>query len=391
VHHDAAEMGRHIRFSGPFDAAFRFPQRAPCHHFDETRAQRYATDMSAGGGEDEGLVLAGAVAKGAFEIGAAQVLARRPRRITRVAATSSGALNAAILGAGLAFDQFSTAVDVASDLWKEDGSWAGIAHVSLGALVHLEGVLDTTKMAALGKQGIAVIADRAGAEARTTADRLKVTLITSDLRGLHGEGALPTYERPLQFTAADFRDPARWDAIATAAAASASFPGLLSPTLVDGGPCVDGGAVNNAPISYLLDNESAIASVITITAQPLTPVAVSPTLGGANLISHLADVLTNERLSRDLLQAQKTNARLQAVEDAMTRANVSAEAAKAIRMALGWRHLSQTLICPDLPLPGTSFAGFGNAQLRAAYITAGIEAAEKALDLASPRASPRPD
>jgi predicted acylesterase/phospholipase RssA len=61
--------------------------------------------------EDKGLVLAGAVAKGAFEIGAAQVLARRPRRITRVAATSSGALNAAILGTGLAFDQFSAAAE----------------------------------------------------------------------------------------------------------------------------------------------------------------------------------------------------------------------------------------------------------------------------------------
>jgi NTE family protein len=335
--------------------------------------------MSAGGGEDEGLVLAGAVAKGAFEIGAAQVLARRPRRITRVAATSSGALNAAILGAGLAFDHFSTAVDVATELWKEEGSWAGIAHVSLGALVHLEGVLDTTKLAALVKRGITEVAQRAGAGTQTPADPLKVTLITADLRGLRGEGALPTYERPLQFTATDFRDPARWDAIATAAAASASFPGLFSPTLIDGGPCVDGGAVNNAPISYLLDNESAIASVITITAQPLAPDPVSPALGGANLISHLADALTNERLSRDLLQAQKTNARLQAVEDAMTKAHVSAEAAQAIRIALGWRHLRQTLICPATLLPGTSFAGFGDAQLRAAYIAAGVDAAEKSL------------
>jgi NTE family protein len=208
---------------------------------------------------------------------------------------------------------------------------------------------------------------------------LKVTLITADLRGLRGEGALPTYERPLQFTATDFRDPGRWDAIATAAAASASFPGLFSPTLIDGGPCVDGGAVNNAPISYLLDDESAIASVITITAQPLAPDPVSPALGGANLISHLADALTNERLSRDLLQAQKTNTRLQAVEDAMTKANVSAEAAQAIRKALGWRHLGQTLICPETSLPGTSFAGFGDAQLRAAYIAAGVDAAEKSL------------
>ncbi len=68
------------------------------------------------GSANTGLVLAGAVAKGAFEIGAAQVLAQRPYGITRIAATSSGALNAAILGAGLAFDELSTAVDVATAL-----------------------------------------------------------------------------------------------------------------------------------------------------------------------------------------------------------------------------------------------------------------------------------
>jgi len=337
-----------------------------------------------GGFEDTGLVLAGAVAKGAFEIGAAQVLARRPRRITRVAATSSGALNAAILGTGLAFDQFPAAVDVATELWKREGSWTGIAHLSLGALMHLEGALDTTKLAALVKEGIAQVAEGAGVvAAHSCADALKVTLITADLQGVRCDGVLPTYERPLQFTATDFRDPARWDAIATAAAASASFPGLFSPTLVGGDPCVDGGAVNNAPISYLLDDESAIESVITITAQPRVPGPLPAPLGGSNLISHLAEVLTNERLSRDLLQADKTNARLQAVEDVMNKLNVSAEAAKAIKAALGWRYLGQTLICPATSLPGTSFAGFGDAKLRAGYIAAGVEAAEKALQQAS--------
>src|SRR5579872_88446 len=275
------------------------------------------------GPEDTGLVLAGAVAKGAFEVGAAQVLAGHPCRITRIAATSSGALNAAILGAGLAFGQFSTAVDVARELWEKDGSWTGIAHLSWTALVHLEGALDTSKLVTLVKDGIAEIARRVGPGAASSeGDALKVTLITADLRGLVGEGALPSYERALQFTATDFRDPARWEAIATAAAASASFPGLFSPTFIDQDPCVDGGAVNNAPISYLIDQESTIGSVITITAQPLSPGPLPAALGGANLVSHLADALTNERLSRDLLRAQKTNARLQAVEEAMARSGV---------------------------------------------------------------------
>jgi NTE family protein len=329
-----------------------------------------------------GLVLAGAVAKGSFEIGAASVLAASGCRITRVAATSSGALNAAILGAGLAFDRLALAVDVATELWTREGSWTGIAHVSLGAWIHLEGALDTRKLAALVKEGIAEVARRAGALGPPpTEDTLRVTLVTADLHGLPDDGPLLTHERPIAFTASDFRNPARWDDIATAAAASASFPALFAPTLVGGDPCVDGGAVNNAPISYLLDENSTIDSVVAITPQPVTPDPLPATLGGANLVSHVADALTNERLSRDLVRASTVNARLRAVDRAMADSNVSAEATVAIRAALAWRPLHLTLICPATSLPGTSFAGFGDAKLRVAYIAAGVEAAKNALVL----------
>ncbi len=143
------------------------------------------------------------------------------------------------------------------------------------------------------KQGIAEVDRRARARAaKPFTDTLKVTFITASLRALPGEGALPTHERSLQFTAADFRYPTRWDAIATAAAASATFPGLFAPTLINGDPCVDGGAVNNAPISYLLDEDSAVDSVITISTQPLAPDPPPSHLGGVTLISHLADAIS---------------------------------------------------------------------------------------------------
>jgi hypothetical protein len=53
-------------------------------------------------GTEAALILAGAVAKGAFHAGAISVLAEREVAVTRIVATSDGALNAAVLAAGIA-------------------------------------------------------------------------------------------------------------------------------------------------------------------------------------------------------------------------------------------------------------------------------------------------
>jgi len=338
------------------------------------RAYDSTTDSSA-------MVLAGAVARGAFAVGAVSVVAEAGIRVRRIAATSSGALTAAIVGAGIASGRFARAVDVASNLWEKHGAWSDIAHVSLGALLHGEGVLDTSKLAGLVKEGIAeVLRGANGGEAQAPAsEHVKVTLVATDLGGsAGGAGRLPTYERAIPFTSADFLDSRRWADIATAAAASATFPGLFAPTMIGDAPCIDGGAVNNGPISYLLDDPT-VQRVFIVTSHPSTPVALPEPLGGMELVGQMADVVISERLSRDLDRAMKTNLLLERVKAAMAEAGLSESGSSSVLRALGWRELDLRLICPETALAGTSFTAFSDATLRTEYVAAGMRAARRVL------------
>jgi NTE family protein len=322
------------------------------------------------------LVLSGAVAKGAFDVGAIGVFAAKGWPIRRIAATSSGALTAAVLGAGVATGQLQQAAEVARSLWLDHGAWDDITHLSWTDWLHARGLSDTSKLVALVQEGIQRVVEGAADGARAP---VKVTLVTSSLCALPvTDEPLPRYELDKNFDENDFLDRARWSEIATSAAASASFPGLFSPTMLDGLPCVDGGAVNNAPISYLLDDPQ-VQTVIVITTEspPTSGQAAEP--GGVDLVAKLADILINERVAHDLGQAQGTNRRLRSVTSALESTGASAQTRAAVLGALGWRDLRLILVCPDRPLPGTALSAFSNRDLRRAYIEAGRVSAEKAL------------
>ena len=82
------------------------------------------------------LVLSGAVAKGAFGVGAMGVFAAKGWPIRRIAATSSGALTAAVLGAGVATGRLRYATEVARSLWVDHGAWGDITHLSWSDRFH---------------------------------------------------------------------------------------------------------------------------------------------------------------------------------------------------------------------------------------------------------------
>jgi predicted acylesterase/phospholipase RssA len=321
------------------------------------------------------LVLSGAVAKGAFSVGAIGVFAAKGWPIRRIAATSSGALTAAVLGAGVATGQLQHAAEVARNLWLDHGAWGDITHVSWADWLHARGLSDTSKLVALVREGIQRVVESAPGGVRAP---VKVTLVTSSLSALPAaDESLPRYELGKDFDTSDFLDSARWSEIATWASASASFPGLFSPTMVGGLPCIDGGAVNNAPISYLLDDPQ-VQTVIVITTESLArPPAAVP--GGADLVAKLADILINERVAHDLGQAQRTNTLLRKVTSALDSTGANEQTRAAVLDALSWRDLRLILVCPDPPLPGTALSAFSNRELRREYIEAGRVAAEKAL------------
>jgi predicted acylesterase/phospholipase RssA len=330
-----------------------------------------------------GLVMAGAVARGAFGIGAVSGLVERQWPIRRIAAASSGALTAAIVAAGAATGQLAYATEVATDLWLNHAAWSNVTHVSLGDWLHARGLLDTTAIVAIVQDAIRGIVERAPRGAEQVGFK-KLTLVTTSLSPLpHTVGILPTYEKAASFARDDFFDPAQWPRIATFAAASATFPGVFAPTLVtgidgvDGDPCVDGGVVNNTPISYVLD-DPAVDSVVVISSEASQPAATAR-VGGLDLVGRIADIAINERIGHDMRVAMKTNARLREVVRALEATGATSETRDRVLGALGWRDVDLVLIHPDPPLSGTSFSGFFDRDLRMAYIRAGQRAAESSL------------
>lgn len=337
-----------------------------------------------GAGDTVALVLAGAVAKGPFGVGAISALASKGVPFRRIAATSSGALTAAVIGAGVAIGDLAKAAAVARDLWLDHGAWTDFQHVSLGDWLHGRGLLDTSRLVKLVEEGLRRVVEPSS-KVRAPC---RVTFATTSLLPLQDVvSPLPTYERAVHFEADEFVDPDKWPSIALAAAGSATFPGIFAPTPVGGRPCIDGGAVNNAPIAYVLD-EPKVRTIFVVTSEAREP-ATEAELDGVNLFSRIADIAINERISHDLGVASKTNERLRAVKSALESTRASRETTDAVLGALGWRELDLVLIGPPEDLPGSAFSGFFRRELREQYWQAGEQAGSDALAryLAQPAAS----
>src|SRR5579871_3038739 len=89
---------------------------------------------------DVALVLAGGVAKGAFEAGALEVITRSKVQIRRIVAASSGALNAAVLGAAVRAGQASAGAERLSSLWDANASWMQFAGIDWRGILAGQGI-----------------------------------------------------------------------------------------------------------------------------------------------------------------------------------------------------------------------------------------------------------
>lgn len=332
------------------------------------------------------LILAGAVAKGAFEAGVLSVLASKNVDITSIVATSAGALNGAIYAAGLRFERAREAADVIRQLWEEEARWSRIVRPSLSAMLRGRGLSSTRALQALLAGGLERAAGGNGAPGSAP---LRLELVTTRLHGelrTSGKHVGTTFEHAFGFEGSAFDDANGRERVTRAAVASAAFPFLFSPVELEQlGPCIDGGAVNNTPISYAVD--AGVDTVIVVTGNPLHEPA-EPELAGLDLAGQAVDIAINERLFRDLLQARKVNGKLAEVNAAAAELGLSEEQKRRITAALGWRTLEIVEIRPDAPLEGNAFEALGSQQLRYDYIQAGVEAAERALAAGARRPAP---
>jgi len=323
------------------------------------------------------VVLAGAVAKGAFEAGALRVLARADLQITRIVAASSGALNGAMLAAGVHGGDQVAYVDKLVDLWREHGGWRDAFHFEVADLLSLRGVSDQSGLFKLTRDHITAAPRRAP---------VFLDVIVAPLRGvvesIDGDAAT-TYEQKMSFDNGHFETDAGLALVFQAVTASASFPGLFAPEDLPGlGPTVDGGVVNNTPIHHAIDADVDAIVVIAPTMKRGPEMPAEPR--GVGLAAQLAEMLVNERLYRDLRGAESVNKRLAALDALVASGTLTPDALDAVKEAIGWtarRRIGIVEIRPKSPLPGNAFSGFRDRDTRDAYLRAGEDCARQVLGL----------
>jgi NTE family protein len=321
------------------------------------------------------VILAGAVAKGAFEAGALDVLAGRNVNIVRIVGASSGALNATVLASGVHAGDVPAATSKLAKLWQDEASLTHVFHFNPRDVLSLRGLSDQTKLLQLLEKNV---------EPRPEGNPIELRIVASPLGGTAsaiGGDSATTYERVFNFDDRDFQSAAALQRVFLAATASASFPGAFAPFDPGGGvgPCVDGGLVNNTPIKYAVEGSGIETVVVIAPTVQVVPPGTMVNLTGTNLVGHIADMLINERLYRDMREAEAVTDGLKKLEQL----RLPADALDRVKAAIGWtgrRALEIVTIRPLDPLPGNAFSGFVSGDVRKQTIALGRERALAALD-----------
>lgn len=350
------------------------------------------------------VVLAGAVAKGAFEAGALKVLVERNVEIVRIVAASSGALNGTVLAAGLRKGDARRAMVDLWELWLEHAHLTRGFNVKLGSALLLGGVSGPEKLLALLEERVKPCA--VPPDARRPIDlRIVVSPLDGDVMKIDDEAAT-TYEKVLTFRDEVFDELGTLRDVFQAAAASSAFPFVFVPVPIENlalyseegtrkegvGPFIDGGTVNNTPIKYALGGwgEGTLGTtpdavvVISPTPQLEREVDRPGTRRGVPLLERLVDMLINERLNRDLHDAEDVNTALAKLEELKAKRALTEEQYQEVLAALDWGKRKQVKIVsirPERALEGNPFSALvlGRSK-REAYLKEGAACAVKALD-----------
>jgi len=325
------------------------------------------------------VVLAGAVAKGAYEAGVLHELVRANVKIVRIVAASSGALNGTMLAASVRARNLEAGMDRLVELWRDAAGWTDVFSPKLRLLRTIQGVSDNAKVLALLRSQIAPI---------PVGEEINLRLLTAPLAGITGtigDHEATTYEALCEFTGADFATQEALDRVFAAATASSAFPLVFAPVDVPGlGPCVDGGAVNNTPVARALEgplgNEIDLIVVIATSVELVTTPPAE--LHGIALASHLGNMLIGERLYRDLRETESANASLARLTELVEAGVLTQVQLDQVLSALGWagrRPVKVVQIRPTEELKGSSFTGFFEPALRAEHVAQGQQRARDVL------------
>jgi predicted acylesterase/phospholipase RssA len=329
----------------------------------------------------DALVLAGAVAKGAFAAGALSVLsepetkARLGLNITRIVGASSGALNGVYYAAAIRAGAEAFAGQRLAQLWLDDATLRGAFDFSLHDIFGGLGLSSDKKVLALLREQIKPCDGRQPVELRVI-----VTNASGELISVDGRPAT-TFEHVVDATGADFDTTESLERILLAVAASAALPGVYAPVAIElGGRTVqgfDGGIVDDAPLGHAIEGVPDLSRVFV--CAPFPRVRTEPQdLRGLALAGHIFDLLVQQRLIRDLHRVADTNRVLAQLPSIVA----DPRERDALLDALGWagrRPVQIVEIRPEADLPGNAFSGFTSLELRRGYVQAGVEAARRVV------------
>ena len=327
-------------------------------------------------GKRTALILAGAVAKGAFEAGVLEVLSEHLERIpiVRIVAASSGALNGAVYATGIRHGSEHLVARRLVELWLHDAKWHNVLKVSPLDILHGVGVGTAGRLLPLLEHAVD---DLPLVQRRPIALELVLTVLRGEAGDIAGTPAT-TFEHVADFRDEQFDTKAGRAEVFDAALGSGAFPLLFAPVDVSGvGSCIDGGVVNNTPIKRAIQG-GGVERVIVVTPEPLRSPAPEP-LRGTKLITQIAEIVINERLYRDLRDAEAINDYLRQL-DALAERGVPSDAIQKVKNIFGWVPLEVVQIRPARPLDGSAFSAFSKPDQLKAYVEAGRAAAGATLD-----------
>jgi NTE family protein len=327
------------------------------------------------------VVLAGAVARGAFEAGAIRALAGADVEIVRIVAASAGALNGTVLASSVRNRNLRAGAEALNALWRDHATWSEVFHPSLRDILARDGISDQKRLLALLREHVPP------AQPADPAD-INLRIVVAPLNGCRssvGQHPATTFEAICDFDTTAFASSEALEGMFAAATASAGIPVVFAPIDIDGlGPCIDGGMVNNTPMKWALDGSvgtevDAIVIVATSVELSTEPVA---DLGFLGMVGHFAEMLIDERLYRDLREATQVNDTLARI-DALVQDGVLDCAQHArVMAALGWtgrRTVQVVQIRPTAALRGTAFSGFFHADIRSEQLEAGFARGQEVL------------
>jgi NTE family protein len=327
------------------------------------------------------VVLAGAVARGAFEAGAIRALANADVQIVRIIGASAGALNGTLLASAVRGRSLRAGAEALHALWRDHATWKEVFHVSLRDLLAGEGVSDQARLLALMRQHVPPSRPADPAD-------INLRIVVAALQGRAGSiGSRPatTFEAIRDFDTTAFASADALERVFVAAAASAGLPIVFAPVdLADIGPCIDGGTVNNTPMKWALDDSlgAQIDAVVVVSTSVELRTASPVERSGIGLIGHFAEMLVDERLYRDLREASQVNATLARIDELVQQGVLDAAQRGRVMEAFGWadrRQVEVVQIRPVVALRGTAFDGLFDADLRNEQLEAGFVRGQEIL------------